>query len=42
MDIGVKVLIGVILPALAAILYVIFLIAAYEIGNVIRKKRHGK
>lgn len=37
MDIGVKVLIGLMLPPLAAILYVTFLIAVYEI----KRKRHG-
>lgn len=40
MDIGVKVLIGLMLPPLAALIYVIFLIALYEIRNVIKKKRH--
>lgn len=41
MDIGVKVLIGLMLPPLAALLYVTFLIAVYEIGKVIKKKNNG-
>lgn len=40
MDIGVKVLIGLMLPPLAALLYVTFLVALYEIRKDIRK-RHG-
>lgn len=39
MDIGVKVLIGLMLPPLAALLYVTFLVAVYEIKK--KKKRHG-
>lgn len=41
MDIGVKVLIGLMLPPLAALLYVTFLAAVYEIRKIIKRKRHG-
>lgn len=42
MDIKVKVLIGVILPPLAAILYMTFLIAVYEIRKIIKRHGNGK
>lgn len=44
MDIGVKVLIGVVLTSLAAaaVFYITFLIAVDEIRKDIRRKRHGK
>ena len=42
MNIGVKVLIGLMLPPLAALLYVTFLIAVYEIGKVIKRHGNGK
>lgn len=41
MNIGVKVLIGLMLPPLAALLYVTFLVAVYEIRKIIKRKRHG-
>lgn len=42
MDIGVKVLIGLMLPPLAALIYVTFLIAVYEIRKDIKRRGSRK